>query len=350
MERKFFAVDIFCGAGGLSTGFEKHGFHTVFATDKWSDACKTFQLNHKDTHVICDSIEKISAERIFSFHSDKKIHVLLGGPPCQGFSTVGKKEKNDPRNYLFEHYFRILSELKPLFFVFENVVGLKTMYHGEFYKIILEKFQTLNYCVQNKILNAYDFGVPQKRNRLFIVGYQKGLQFEWPKPTDEKETVFTAISDLPLVYFGKEANNYLDPCSNYQKQRRKNCQILTEHKGPNHSAAVVEILKYVPPGGNVTFIPESVRPKKCFSTTYGRLEWNKPSGTITRNFTNPGCGKFIHPQQHRGLTIREGARLQSFDDDYVFYGNTTSKALQIGNAVPPLLAEALAKQIANYLS
>lgn len=358
------AIDLFCGAGGFSVGLVRAGFEVVFASDIDEDACKTYKINHPQTLVYKGDIQNISGKHILDLLGMKAedIDVIVGGPPCQGFSTVGKKDENDPRNRLFLHYFRIVEEIRPKVIVFENVVGFQKLYGGKAYDAVCKELEKLGYAIMAKILNAVNFGVPQNRERIFIIGHEPKIHIEWPSPTHsggrglfdinlkEPLTLFDAISDLPIVESGEEANYYLsEPKNDYQKERRKSCTILTEHIGPKHGKRLIELIKMVPPGGCILDVPKEFRPKSFFSNTYARLRWHEPAPTITRNFGTPSSSRCIHPVANRGLTTREGARLQGFDDDYIFFGSRLSKNLQIGNAVPPLLAEAIFKEIYKSL-
>ena len=188
-------IDLFCGCGGLSKGFEMAGFNTVLAIDFWKDAVETFNNNHKNKVAICDDVSKISNDFLDDFTKKNKITGIVGGPPCQGYSTVGKRDINDDRNYLYLQYCRIVEKVKPEFFVLENVKGLLTLNNGKFKEDIVERFTKLGYIVDYKILNSADYGVPQNRNRVFFVGI-KNKKFKFPKEKLKKVTTYEAISDL----------------------------------------------------------------------------------------------------------------------------------------------------------
>lgn len=357
------AIDLFAGAGGFSVGLEKAGFEVVFANDIDENACKSYKLNHPLTVVQKGDIANISGKDILKLCGLKadEIDLVVGGPPCQGFSTVGKKDENDPRNKLFVHFFRLVADIKPRAVVFENVPGFKRLYHGKVFEAVCREFEKLGYSVETKVLNALNYGVPQNRERTFIVGCEEGVSFSWPKPTHGNSNFFEsslakpltledALSDLPIVGIGEKAEDYIsEPKNDFQRERRKNCLKLTEQIGPKHGPKLIKIIKMVPPGGCILDVPEQLRPKSYFANTYARLWWDKPAPTITRNFGTPSSSRCIHPFADRGLTTREGARLQSFDDDYIFVGSRSSKNLQIGNAVPPLLAEAICRELYNSL-
>lgn len=358
------AIDLFCGAGGFSTGIARSGFQVVFANDIDKDACQTYRMNHPETLLYEGSISDLTGKAILDMLGlpPGSIDLIVGGPPCQGFSTIGKKDERDPRNSLFLHYLRTVKEIEPKIIVFENVSGFKGLYGGRIFEKACEKMAELGYNVEAKLLNALHYGAPQNRTRTFIVGYSPGIRFEWPLPThgDETDTLFgdslekpltlrDAIGDLPPVRAGETASDYLCPPQNpFQEARRKNNPKLMEHTGPNHGEKLLQIIRMVPPGGSILDVPKRFRPRGYFANTYARLRWDEPSPTITRNFGTPSSSRCIHPEADRGLTTREGARIQTFDDDYIFWGSRASKNLQIGNAVPPLLAEAIG--IAAYKS
>ena len=359
----YYAIDLFSGAGGLSAGLESAGFKIAYASDINADMCKTYQYNHPNTVVDQRDISELTWKNIKESTKLKKsdIKLISGGPPCQGFSTVGKKDESDPRNKLFVQYVRIIREVNSDFVIFENVSGFKKLYQGRAFEAVCKEFRDLGYTINNKILNAINYGVPQHRERTFIIAHSKKLKFSWPKKTHGTEnkndlfnenlkkplTLEDALGDLPLVESGKKNEHYSSsPKNSYQKKRRKNCNHLTEHVGPRHGESLLYRIKLIPKGGSVLDLPEQLRPKSYFNNTYARLLWDKPATTITRNFSTPSSSRCIHPFLNRGLTTREGARLQSFDDDYVFFGKSkSSKNLQIGNAVPPLLAHNLGREI-----
>ena len=361
--KKYRCVDLFAGAGGFSAGLGKAGFECVFALDIDPDASKSFQFNHPNIPFYEGNISDISGRTILERTGLKpgELDLMVGGPPCQGFSTVGNKNYADPRNQLFLHYFRILRDLKPAYVIFENVSGFKRMYGGEMFHAVCEEFSRCGYEVAPQIVNAIEYGVPQFRERTIIVAWKEDFRFEQPQPTHAKMqsdlfceagtlepplTLEDALSDLPLIKSGEEAKQYAcKPKNAYQAERRNGSKVLAEHVGPNHGDSLLQRIKKVPPGGSILDLPVELRPQSYFANTYARLWWDKPSTTITRNFGTPSSSRCIHPLCDRGLTTREGARLQSFDDTYVFYGSTSSKNLQIGNAVPPLLARAFGQAI-----
>ena len=356
------AIELFAGAGGLSLGLEKAGFNVVLANEIEKDFATTFSLNHKNTKMICDDIHNIDFIKELQKLNVTKVDLLSGGPPCQGFSTVGSKNEKDKRNSLFYEYLRAVFEIKPNFVIFENVSGFKTMYQGKAYKTLIDELSQLGYETTSSILDASDFGLPQVRKRMIVIGWKRGLKrVNLPSPTHnsdsnvfslpQKLTLMDAISDLPPLKANEEKNYYqTEPVNEYQKMMRMNSKVLTEHNSSNYGEKMLEILSLIPCGGTVDDLPERLRPKKYFSNTYARLLPNIPSPTITRNFGTPSSSRCVHPYQNRALSTREGARLQGFPDDYIFYGSKTSKNLQIGNAVPPIFGEVIAKEIIESMS
>ncbi|WP_217809863.1 DNA cytosine methyltransferase [Micromonospora sp. NBS 11-29] len=312
------------------------------------------------------------------------IDVIIGGPPCQGFSSIRPNRSanfDDPRNNLFEEFAAHVGYWRPLAFVFENVVGLATHNNGLDLEAVEDTFGRLNYQTDWKILNAAHFGVPQKRERLILIGTQPGIQFRWPKPTHAGRfrtigfkdssrmlipseptlldqgaaplppalTVADAIDDLPPVESGETATQYVAPARTvYQKERRVDAFELTWHASTRHTEKMMEIIRHA--GPNISYIPTHLI-TSGFSSCYSRLEADEPSPTITVNFVHPASNKCIHPTQHRALTPREGARLQSFDDSFLFAPNTRNQvAKQIGNAVPPLLGRVIGEALAVALN
>lgn len=354
-------VDLFCGVGGLALGFKNKNFKTLLANDVDADMCKSFNLNFPNINLVCDNIKNIKFKDILK----SKVDIILGGPPCQAYSTSGKRLLEDKRAFLYHQYYRALKELMPKLFIYENVKGLLSMNKGQLFNEIKDLFGSLGYDIQAKIINAADYGVPQLRQRVIIVGTLDNIKFNFPQPThfsySESDDLFfrnkkkyltleDALSDLPLIKNGEKSDQYLKSEQNdYQKKMRNNSLILTEHNSSFHSESLMRVIRNVPQGGTLKDIPKKYKPKSGFGNSYGRLWWNKPSTTITRNFGTPSSARCIHPKCDRALTTREGARLQSFNDNFKFYGSRQKKNLQIGNAVPPILAEVLANQVKDAL-
>jgi len=296
-----------------------------------------------------------------------EIELIVGGPPCQAYSTVGKRLISDPKGKLFQEYYRILKELDPKVFLFENVKGLLSMQSGELLKTIITLFESLGYRVSYKILNSADYGVPQVRERVIVIGTKFNNKFYYPEPTnynpEEGQTLLTqnlkpyltlaeAISDLPFIKSSEESFKYAtEPQNDFQRLMRKNTsEKLMDHNSPKNNENLVKIMENLPDGGTPKDLPTELRPKSGFANTYCRLWWNRPSTTITRNLSTPSSSRCIHPKAPRPLTTREGARIQCFPDNYIFVGSRNDKNLQIGNAVPTFLSLALKESIKKHFS
>ena len=354
----FTAVELFAGAGGLSIGLERAGIHVVIANEIMPDFAATLAANHPNTNVINDDIHKINFKNELKKLGLESVDVLSGGPPCQGFSTIGSKNRQDPRNSLFYEYLRAVAETNPKYTIFENVSGFKRMYGGFAYETLVRELGELGYDTKCQILNAADYGAPQIRYRTIVLGWKKGLPaLDFPVPTNgEKEgqrpylTLMEAISDLPQIGAGESSDQYATPPQNeYQRRMRGGQEELLEHNAANYGEKMQEILRTIPEGGSVSDLPMRLRPRSAYCNTYARLLPNQPSPTITRNFGTPSSSRCVHPYQPRALSTREGARLQGFPDDYKFVGGKQSKNLQIGNAVPPILGEAIARVVKKAL-
>lgn len=347
---EFRILDLFCGAGGFSYGMHKNEhFKTVVALDFNEQATDTFKKNMVDTVVITGDIKEDSIkEKVINESKKQKVNMIIGGPPCQGFSNKGKKlGLQDPRNYLFLEYLKFVEEIKPEVFVIENVKSLLTTADGWFKDEILNYIEKLDYKVSYGVLNAKRFGVPQARERaIFICSKKKKIPL--PQGTDEIVTIREAISDLNYLESaqGQFESDYINPPqSDYQSLMRKDSKKLHNHVASNHSKNALEKLKMIPPEKGKEYLPENLRGKQKFNTTWGRLVWDDVSPTIDTRFDTPSNGTNSHPVLNRSITPREAARLQSFGDDFVFYGVRRAISAQIGNAVPPLMAEAIANKI-----
>lgn len=378
-------LDLFCGTGGFSKGFEnaeRGNFEVVFGIDLLPTSVETFKLNHRNAFGVSGDIRKYRrsevAKRIGAIRGG--IPVIIGGPPCQGFSSIRpfrSMNDDDPRNTLFEEFSSYVNYFRPNIFVLENVTGLATHKNGETIAAMQECFKELGYECDWSLLNAAHYGVPQKRERLIMIGVEKGGRIAFPEPThhfdgstigfrDRRKvvsvrggdlftenqllpsvTVMNAINDLPKIASGESADAYISaPKNKYQEQRRKDAKILNLHSSTSHTEKMLEIIRHA--GRNIDCIPKHLI-TSGFSSCYSRLDADEPAVTITVNFVHPASNRCIHPQQDRALTPREGARIQSFDDDFEFFGNRTQIVKQIGNAVPPLLGKAIAEQVATLL-
>ena len=357
-HNEFTAVELFAGAGGLSIGLERAGIHVVIANEIMPDFAATLAANHPETNVINDDIHKINFKEELKKLGLESVDVLSGGPPCQGFSTIGSKNRQDPRNSLFYEYLRAVSETNPKYTIFENVSGFKRMYDGFAYETLVKELGELGYDTKCKILNAADYGAPQIRYRTIVLGWRRGLTpLDFPAPTNGRGnglrpylTLMEAISDLPPLGAGESSDVYAsEPQNAYQRRMRGKQKLLLEHNASNYGQKMQEILRTIPEGGSIKDLPQRLRPKSGYCNTYARLLPNEPSPTITRNFGTPSSSRCVHPYQPRALSTREGARIQGFPDDYKFIGGKQSKNLQIGNAVPPILGEAIATVVREAL-
>lgn len=332
-------IDLFCGCGGLSRGFEMAGFEPVLAIDFWKDAIDTYNFNHKNNIGICEDVSMLSNEFLEEIMKKNKIIGIIGGPPCQGYSTVGKRDITDERNYLYLQYCRIVEKIKPEFFVLENVKGLLTLDKGKFKEDIIDKFSKLGYSVEYRLLNAADYGVPQNRCRVFFVGIKK-KKFIFPKANNNKITTYEAISDLSEYEFKYTT----DPQNSYQKKMRKYCNKLYNNEFTNHTEQTKKIIEMIPNGGKITDLPKEYWEIRKYNKAFQRMDSMSQSNTIDTGHRN-----YFHYEKNRIPTVRESARLQSFSDDFIFKGSKTSQYKQVGNAVPPLLAFAIAEAIKSQI-
>ncbi|ETB64144.1 MAG: Cytosine-specific methyltransferase [Parcubacteria bacterium RAAC4_OD1_1] len=348
--KKMKVLDLFSGVGGLSYGFKMAGFNIAGAIDFEKSFVESMKKNHSHTEVFWGDIRDIEPEKVKNKIGN--IDIIVGGPPCQGFSLKGqRKGLEDERNFLFKEYIKYIAYFKPKFFVMENVPNILSEKDGYFKDQILKEFNKLGYKVTYGILNASDFGVPQNRRRAIFLGTRLKKEIELPKRIiKEKVTVWDAISDLAYLDSGEgyfESNYKTKPLSEYQKILRKNSKKLFNHQATNHSVIAIDRLKRIPPEKGKEYLQERI--SSTFGQTWGRLEKNKQSPTIVTRFDTPSNGKNSHPFLNRAITPREAARIQSFPDHFIFYGNKTSVNKQIGNAVPPLLGKAIADSIIKYI-
>lgn len=355
MEPELKAVDLFAGAGGLSEGLKEAGFHVVLANEKQKDAVLTYRMNHPETKMIEGDILEVGESEIIPSIKGE-IDLIAGGPPCQGFSLAGKRNINDKRNILFKELLKIVSEIRPKMFLMENVKGLLSMDDGKTIKSIENAFRSEGYNVKTMVLNAAWFGVPQYRERVFIIGRKDGLSpQEIQVPYSQEVSVGEAISDLDFLDNGESSKVYKKtPESLYQFAMRKNegKNSLRNHEATKHNKKVVERFSQFKEDQTMRDIPCEWQTRKLM--VY-RLDRRKPSRTLT---TLPE--DFIHYSRNRIPTVREFARIQSFPDHYIFFGPKSTGGLrrrkdvpqysQVGNAVPPLLAKAVGLYIKQQLS
>ena len=350
--KQYNIIDLFAGVGGLSYGFSKlPQFNIIAANEIEKDISIAYKLNHPDVNMLNCDINSLTEDVLEEALNGKKVDIVVGGPPCQSYSTLGKRQMDDRAN-LFMQYKRVLKILQPKAFVFENVVGILSMDKGNLFKQVQAEFEELGYNLQYRVLDAVNFGVPQHRERVILVGFKGENKFVYPDPTHGDGlkpyvTLKDAIGDLPVLRSGEKKTNYASAATNeFLKFVRKNCtDIVEEHCAPKNGEHLVRIMEALKDGQSKEDLPEDIRPKSGYGNTYAKLWWEKPSTTITRNFACPSSSRCIHPRDSRAMSIREGARLQSFPDDYKFYGADGMKRLEIGNAVPPLLSMTIAKQM-----
>lgn len=347
------SIDLFCGVGGLSLGFEKAGFETLLGVEKNEKIAEGFKANFPNAQCLVGDITELRFNDYKKLIKGQDVDLIIGGPPCQGFSQKGKRlQLKDKRNFLFKYFLDIVSEISPKAFIIENVPNILSTASGYFYEEIKSHIEDMGYSVTSKVLNAADYGVPQNRRRAFIVGIKGENKFTFPQPQPDKVTVHEAIGDLPILKSGQglKITDYSKPAITfYQQLMRKDSKFLENHISTNHSAIALERLAMIPENGGKDSLPKEHLTKSIYSGTWTRLKSNGQAPTITTRFDTPSSGQFTLPTQDRCLTVREAARLQSFPDGFKFTGTKSTQMLQVGNAVPPLLAESLAKQIFSHL-
>ena len=327
--RKPTSISLFAGGGGMTLGARAAGFKTLFATDIERSSAETFAHNFPEVPYFHGDIRRLTRDHLLNYLKDESVDLVVGGPPCQGFSTIGDQNPADARNGLFWCFVRVVDWLKPNCFLMENVNYLRTQYGGRYEQEIVAAFERLGYKVWVTTLNAADFGVPQIRKRVFFFGTKLKQNFAWPEPTHGTDevphtSVWSAISDL-----------------------RSASVSIPNHTFLNHGDVVVSRYKLIPEGGRMpppSELPEEIR-RKNFGNTYKRLHRNKPSLTLV-----PGNNAFpVHPIENRSLSAREAARLQTYSDTHIFMGSRAEQCKLVGNAVPPLLAEKVATAIKKHM-
>lgn len=370
------SIDLFSGCGGLTLGFQMAGVRSILASDIDENCEKTFNCNFPHIPFICKDITEITLQDVKEVIGDKRPDIIVGGPPCQGFSLANKRRgkiADDPRNRLFYSFVKFVDWYSPKAFVMENVKGLLSMQDGKVIKTIVDEFSNAGqygYNVSYKILKASDYGVPQNRERVVLIGFRKDLKkeplFPTPLQQDHYVTVDEAIADLPQIEAGQgcEVQEYrCEPQNAYQRMMRNGSEYVLNHIAMRHTPRLVERFKAIKPGqslidvwethGSVKRGAPSEKSNIKFSQNNQRLHGDQPAPTIAASFQS----NFIHPHLNRNFTAREGARLQSFPDTFVFEGMRTkmswekglSQYQQIGNAVPVLMAKAIAECVINQL-
>lgn len=381
-RRCFSVVDLFCGTGALSHGLCRYSdgaFQTVAGLDLDASACQTAAANARLAQITCGDIRTIDPQNFVVNSVASHVDMIVGGPPCQGFSSLRPsrgQSLEDPRNELYKEFLRFVENLQPTIFLMENVVGLINANGGDLLGSIRQSAAEIGYSTEWKVLNAANYGVPQKRERVFILGFRTRafpkIKVVFPSPThyfdgrvigtrkkdhyvtnrsfgERAISVWDAISDLPSLKSGEASFKYATgPLNEYQLERRHGVSSeLTHHEAASHSQKMLQVIRYS--GSSISALPTGLV-TSGYSSCYSRLASDEPSTTITVKFTSPASSKCIHPFDDRSITPREAARLQGFDDDFVFRGSKTQIASQIGNAVPPLFGAAFAPVLADLLS
>jgi DNA (cytosine-5)-methyltransferase 1 len=339
-------VDLFAGAGGLSIGLERAGFNLVHAVEIDEDARASFAANRDGLSAddLSEDIREIDTNDIPEIVGDDTVDLVAGGPPCQGFSEVVSPDGTDERNHLFTYFIDWVNKLQPDAALFENVRGMEKTAGGKFLDAVRKSFAKLGYEVTHRVVNSSNFGVPQFRRRLLVLA-TKDKVTENPLEGFDLDpvaipSVMDGIGDLPVVAPNERKHEYrTEPQTMIQKDLRGDCESVTAHQAANHTDDLVEMISHVPDGGSKEDIPEELQPSSGYHNSYSRLKSDEPAVAITSNMSKPSSARCIHPFQDRGLTPREGARLQTFPDSYEFTGGLVSIRKQIGNAVPPYLAE-----------
>lgn len=372
------AIDLFCGAGGLSNGLMRAGFNVVLGLDFDRHALKTFAANHPGAKAVEADIQEVTGADLLRQAGVSRVDLLAGGPSCQGFSTHGKRLEDDPRNFLYKEFLRIVEELQPATVIMENVKGLIISGKGKFKREVVESFESLGYKVDGHVVRAVDYGVPQRRERVIFMASRLGESIDFPAPTHGPHdslavkagqlkpyvTVQEAIGDLPKI--GTES--YVEPLpldeqseSDYQSTLRDGSGQVWNHVAKPVSELAMSVISQVAPGQGLRSVPVDKLPERFHkmrriangqlrrdcTTLYYRLSLDEPAYTITCNFKNVSSGAFTHPLENRAITAREAARLQSFPDSFIFLGSGIPR--QIGNAVPPLLGERMGSAIRKHL-
>lgn len=338
-------IDIFSGCGGMSLGFEMAGFEGLLAIDNWQDALDTYVHNRPGVHTFCGDLSTLNPAKLKEEEGIKDVDVIIGGPPCQGFSIAGKRIIDDERNILYKSFVRFVAIFRPKAFVMENVPNILSMGQGLIKEAIIAEFSELGYKVENKVLSASDYGVPQNRKRAFFVGLLSGQSFNFPKHTVEVPiTSMEALSDLNEGSVIDGSRYSVPPQSTYQMKMREGSRGIFNHQITQHAQKTIDTITLVPDGGNYKDLPLTLQDTRRVNIAWTRLNSQRPSFTI-----DTGHRHHFHYKFNRVPTVRECARIQSFPDDFVFCKSKTSQYKQVGNAVPPLMAKAIAECLIKQL-
>ncbi|MBN4081511.1 DNA cytosine methyltransferase [bacterium AH-315-C07] len=353
MNNPVTAIELFSGCGGFSYGFQQAGIQVLVGVDNEASSLKTFEKNHSASKgLLIDLFDSQAIEQILDQTGTNSIDIIIGGPPCQGFSLTGTRNESDKRNKLFYTVFDLARKVKPKAIVIENVPGIVRLYKGKAKEEIYRLCDELGYNCVHQELFAPDYGIPQIRKRVFFVAIRKKFGvFEFPKPTHNKESYLSceeAIGDLPSLEsdHGSEKMEYKSkPYAKYQITMRNGSDVLYNHLGTNHTEHVINVISQVPEGGNHKDLPPGVGTSRKFNEAWTRYHSQQPSKTIDTGHRN-----HFHYKWHRVPTVRENARLQSFPDSFVFYGTKTQQNRQVGNAVPPLLGKIIGTHLLKYIT
>ena len=344
-KRKNTFIDLFAGCGGLSLGFEMAGFESVLAIDNWKDALTTYAYNRKGARTLCRDLAILDPYKIKQEYDISDIDVIIGGPPCQGFSVAGKRIIEDERNKLYRAFVGFVECFYPKAFVMENVPNILSIGNGMVKESIINDFEKLGYKVSVKVLIASDYGVPQNRRRAVFVGLKDGNDFTFPDPfKTEKITSYEALSDLTERTIADGSPYPTEPACDFQRYARMGSIGIYNHDITIHNEKTKEIIAMVPDGGNYKDLPPELQHTRRVHIAWTRLCSTKPSITI-----DTGHRHHFHYKWNRIPTVRESARIQSFPDSFIFMCSKTSQYKQVGNAVPPLMAKAIAEQLKTIL-
>jgi len=355
--KKYNVLDLFCGCGGMSWGLAKKGFNIAAGIDVWDAALKTYKHNHKNAVALHKDITDADPEEVLGEAriDPRSIDVIIGGPPCQGFSKntpASWRFLEDPRNQLYKAYLRFVEHLHPKVVIIENVAEIYNAYNGIVRDEIIAKLTALGFDTVVKIINMCKYGIPQKRRRCFFFASRVGTPV-FPEEVPSTISAWDAISDLPVVLQGEgfDGMHYSGHATNaYQEHMRKDSFALFNHVANVMRPKQTERIASIGPGQGLKDLPASLKVKGGYSGAYGRLDYTSVAATITRWCFHIGSGRYAHPREVRGLTMREAARIQSFSDDFHFCGTRQEQAGQIGNAVPPVFMEQLGEKILNALA
>lgn len=345
-------LDLFCGCGGMSWGLSKKGFNILAGIDIWDKALATYAHNHKEAKALNLDVSKTSPEEVLDTIgvSKEDVDVIIGGPPCQGFSKntpAAWRFLDDPRNQMYKSYLNFVKYINPKVVIIENVAEIYNAFNGVVREEIINTLQEWGYKVQVKIINMSKYGIPQKRRRCFFFASRIGVP-TFPKEAAKEVSAWDAISDLPIVNQGEgeDGMSYTSSCTNsFQKHMRAGQKSLYNHVANVMKPIQTARIASIGPGQGLKDMPAELQVKGGYSGVYGRLDYTSVAATITRWVFHVGGGRFSHPRETRTLTMREAARIQSFSDDFHFLGSRVDQAGQIGNAVPPYFMEQLADNI-----